>query len=72
MSWGGYPIGGNVSALTAIKTFDAKKKDAPHEKYRDEDGDTQMGGLYLSFGNGDFDGGNSINGRCRFTVIEEK
>ena len=72
VSWGGYPIGGNVSALTAIKTFDAKKKDAPHEKYRDEDGDTQMGGLYLSFGNGDFDGGNSINGRCRFTVIEEK
>ena len=71
VSWGRYPIGGNVSAMSIIKTFDAKKKDASYEKYRDDDGDLQLGALYLTFGNGDYDGGNSINGRCRFTVVEE-
>ena len=71
VSWGRYPIGGNVSAMSVLKVFDAKKKDAPYEKYRDEDGDIPMGGLYLISGNGDYDGGNAVNGRCRFTVVEE-
>ncbi len=71
VTWGRTPIGGNVSPMSAVKTFDAKKKDAPYEKYRDDDGDERMAGLYLIFGNGDYDGGNAINGRCRFTVIEE-
>ena len=71
VNWGRIPIGGYVSALSVIKTFDAKKKEAPHEKYVDNDGDIPMGGLYLDFGNGDYDGGNSYNGRCRFTVVEE-
>lgn len=71
VSWGRHPIGGNVSAMSVLKVFDAKKKDAPHEKYRDGDGDIPVGGLYLIFGNGDADGSNAINGRCRFTVVEE-
>ena len=71
VSWGRLPFAGYVSAMTAIKTFDAKKKSDPSVKYRDSDGDTQLGALYLSLGNGDYDGGNSINGRCRFTVVEE-
>ena len=71
MRWGKLTFGGYVSAMTAIKTFDAKKKSDPSVKYRDSDGDTQLGALYLSLGNGDYDGGNSINGRCRFTVVEE-
>lgn len=71
VSFGRHPLGGNVSALTFLKGFKAKKKNAPLEKYLDEDGDEKVAATYLSFGNGDSDGGNSINGRCRFTVIEE-
>lgn len=71
VSWGRYPIGGNTSPLTITKTFDAKKKNAPHEKYRDDEGNTKTSGIYMIFGNGDYDGSNSINGRCRFTVTEE-
>ena len=71
VNWGRIPVGGNVSAMTFVKTFDAKKKDAPHEKYVNTDDEVPMGGVYLNFGNGDFDGGNSYNGRCRFTVVEE-
>ncbi|MGP1520969.1 MAG: hypothetical protein ACTTIZ_05685 [Treponema sp.] len=71
VSWSSYPIGGAVSAMSIVKSFDAKKKEAPSEKYRDDDGDTKAGGIYMIFGNGESDGGNSVNGRCRFTVVEE-
>ncbi|MGP1437479.1 MAG: hypothetical protein ACTTKH_00235 [Treponema sp.] len=71
VSWGRVPIGGNVASMAMIKGFDAKKKDAPAEKYRNNDGQTPIGGIYIINGNADNDGNNSINGRCRFTVVQE-
>jgi|GEM_PF-1010397 len=71
VSFGRGPYGGNVTAMSFTKGFDAKRKDAPNEKYLDEDGDTRMGAISLIFGNGDYDGANSVNGKCRFTVVEE-
>lgn len=71
VSFGRTPIGGSVSAMTFVKEFDAKNKDAPHQKYYDDDGETVAGSIYMCFGNGDSDGANSINGKCRFTVVEE-
>lgn len=71
VSFGRGPYGGNVSPMSFLKTFDAKKKDAPNEKHFDEDGDAHLGAYRLVMGNGDYDGGNSINGKCRFTVVEE-
>ena len=71
VSYDRYPFGGHVSAMEFTKYFDAKKKDAPSEKYLDEDGDVVNAGLCFSAGNSQFNGNNAINGKCRFTVVEE-
>lgn len=71
VSFGRNPVGGSVSAMSFVKEFDAKKKNATNQKYYDDDGETVAGSIYMCFGNGDYEGGNSINGKCRFTVVEE-
>jgi len=71
VSFGRVAFGGYVTPMSFVKTFDAKKKNAPSEKYLDEDGDTYSAGVYLVTGNGEYDGNNSVNGKCRFTVVEE-
>ena len=72
VSYGRHPYGSNVSALKFQKFFEAKKKDNPTEVYLDEDGDTVVGGFYTTSGNSSTGyGNNSINGKCRFSVVEE-
>ena len=72
VSYRQHPYGDNVTAMEFYKDLYAKKKDAPTEKYLDEDGEPVVSGFYSSTGNTDTgDGNNAINGKCRFTVIEE-
>lgn len=69
INWGRYPIG--ASAVTFFKSFDAVKKDVPYEKFKDDDGDNVPSARYLVFGNTWSAGSNALNGRCRFTVVQE-
>lgn len=70
--YGRAPYGDNVSALEFTSNLYAKKKDAPSEKYLDEDGEQVFAGFCSNTGNTDTgDGNNAINGKCRFTVVEE-
>lgn len=71
-NWFNAPLPSKISPMTFVKNFEAKKKTAPHEKYQDDDGNNVESGMYLVLGNTWSAGSNALNGRCRFTVIEEK
>ena len=69
--YGRSPYGGNVSAIEFSKNFMAKRKDDPTSKYLDEDGDSVPATICFISGNADFEGNNAVNGKCRFSVVEE-